>query len=396
MIAQHSHELRHSVLYDEIVTSLLEHHEIGVSEIIQIQLQALQRSPRLSSRQFQFDPMLHMGADQYAVFSVLSSSFDQLRNNSSHRLFFVTGSGGVGKSFMLSAVENNLNMRRLSYLKLAPTGIAAINIEGETIHSALSITTSNQGNKSTSFMRSVIQSEERQNELEKYSVLLIDEISMVSAELLNFISSIFSRIHKNGRPFGGVCVIAFGDLLQLPPVVGQTVFKSPLWRQLFPLFLTHSRRQEGQPELVQLLNEVRVGQISAKSWNISASIHQSYSIASSLYQSTFIISYRKAAQDLNRLVLSSIDSPCKVQYAIDREGATLLEVEQSSKSFKAFTNLPEEIDIRIGARVMFLDNSLIELGISNGSIGVIIEYNEEGQPKVAFPTMAGIEVHYAL
>lgn len=143
---------------------------------------------------------------------------------------------------MLSAVENNLNMRRLSYLKLAPTEIAAINIEGETIHSALSIMTSNQDNKSTSFMTSVFQSEERQNELEKYSVLLIDEISMMSAELLNFISSIFSRIHKNGRPFGDICVIAFADLLQLSPVVDQTIFKISLWRQLFPLFLTHSRR----------------------------------------------------------------------------------------------------------------------------------------------------------
>lgn len=45
---------------------------------------------------------------------------------------------------------------------------------------------------------------------------------------------------------------------------------------------------------------------------------------------------------------------------------------------------------------MFLDNSLIELGISNGSIGIIMEYNEEDQPKIAFPIMADIEIYYAL
>lgn len=78
MIAQHSHKLHHSILYDEIVTSLLEHHEIDVSEIIRIQLQVLQQSPHLSCQQFQFDLIFHMGTDQYAVFSVLSSSFDQL------------------------------------------------------------------------------------------------------------------------------------------------------------------------------------------------------------------------------------------------------------------------------------------------------------------------------
>lgn len=97
--------------------------------------------------------------------------------------------------------------------------------------------------------------------------------------------------------------------------------------------------------MIQLLNEVWIGQISAKSWNIFEEIHRSYSVISSLYISTFIVSYRKAAQDLNRLVLSSIASESKIQYAIDHEDATLLEVEQSSKSFKTFTNLSEEVDI---------------------------------------------------
>jgi DNA replication protein DnaC len=128
-------------LYDEIVISLLEHHETDISEIINIQLQHLHRAPRLSWQQFELDPMLHMRPDQYAAFSILSSSFEQLQNPNSHHLFFITGSAGVGKSFLLSAVEYNLKMCKLLYLKVAPTGIVAINIEGETIHSALSITT---------------------------------------------------------------------------------------------------------------------------------------------------------------------------------------------------------------------------------------------------------------
>lgn len=165
-IAHHSHELRYNALYDEIITSLLKHHEIDVSEIISIQLQCLHRAPQLSWQQFEFDPMLHIGPDQYAIFSILSSSFEQLRNANSHHLFFITESAGVGKSFLLSAVKYNLKMRGLLYLKVASTGIAAVNIEGEIIHSALSIMMSNYGNKSTSFMTSIFESEEWQNELQ--------------------------------------------------------------------------------------------------------------------------------------------------------------------------------------------------------------------------------------
>ena len=232
-----------------------------------------------------------MGSDQYTAFSVLSSTFADLQNYHGQKFFFVTGSAGVGKSYLLSAIQQTLDKRRISYLKLAPTGIAAVNIQGQTLHSALSMTTSNFGDKTTSHVTSIFKSEEKQRELRKHHVLLIDEVSMVSAELLAFLSSTFSRLHNNCQPFGGVCVIAFGDLLQLPPVVRQTIFKSTLWRLFFPLFLTKSRRQEGDTDFIQLLNEVRVGNISAKSWEMLSQIHQSYTLKSTLYRSTFIVSY---------------------------------------------------------------------------------------------------------
>ena len=135
----------------------------------------------------------------------------------------------VGKSFLLSAIQQILDQCHISYLKLAPTGITAVNIQGQTIHSALSMMTSNFDEKIMSYVTSIFQLEEKQEELKTCQVLLIDEISMILAELLVFISSTFSCLHNNGRLFGGVCVIAFGDLLQLPLVVGQTVFKCALW-----------------------------------------------------------------------------------------------------------------------------------------------------------------------
>src|SRR5436190_24378256 len=79
---------------------------------------------------------------------------------------------------------------------------------------------------------------------------------MVSSELLSFISVQFSRLHNNGRPFGGITVIA---LLQLPPVAGQPVYRSNIWNLFFPMFLTVSRRQQEDEIFNKLLNEVKLG-----------------------------------------------------------------------------------------------------------------------------------------
>jgi len=85
--------------------------------------------------------------------------------------------------------------------------------------------------------------------------------------------------------------------------------------------------------------------------------------------------------EMNRLVLDSIPSDLKVHYAVDHEGTQVLQLEQSYKTFKwSVTNLPEEVDLlRVIVRVMFLDNSLIELGILNGSTGVVMETAEIGK-----------------
>lgn len=260
------------------------------------------------------------------------------------------------------------------------------------MHSALVMMTSHLGTKSTSYMSTIFQSDEMQTEMKKHSVLLIDEISIVSAELLSFISRMFGHLHNNGRPFGNVCVIAFGDLLQLPPVVGQQVFKSSVWNLFFPIVLTQSRRQEGDAAFYKILNEIRVGRISTQSWRALHDRQLQYSPTHTLYSSTFIVLHQKKAQDLNDLVLNSLDSDPQIYICIDREESRVLDLQQSSHAFKSATNLPDQVDTRRGARIMFLENSLIALGISNGTTGVVNAISEKVNPIVIFPTPQGIEV----
>ena len=94
--------------------------------------------------------------------------------------------------------------------------------------------------------------------------------------------------------------------------------------------------------------------------------------------------------------MSQISSPPYVRHAIDRQGTEILTIKQSERTFKRETNLFEIVDIKQGVRVMFLDNSLITKGISNGSTGVVVGHSHDGNPNVAFLVDGGIKVHFVI
>ena len=400
-LGRHTRELSLTLLYDEIVTMIVETIDISINDIVACQLRNLRPSRLLHAvyQDDEYDPVLHMGQDQYEAYSMIMDAINHRRSVVNHRLFFITGSAGTGKSFVLSSIERTLQLRHIPFLKLAPTGIAAVNIGGQTIHSALSITTSGTGSKSTSFITSIHRSQEKMDELRKIEVLLLDEMSMVSSELLSFVSTQFSTLHNTGRPFGGIMVVAFGDLLQLPPVAGLPVYRSNLWSLFFPLFLTASRRQREDAAFVKLLDEVRVGKISDQSWALLERLHQQFTIANTVWQSTFIVARRDTAHTINDFIAQSLSLTPIICSAIDCEGDRVLNLSESAKSFKQYTNLPEEVNLCVGGRVMFLDNSLICNGISNGTTGVITEIIVDDpddprliHPIVVFPTENGAEV----
>src|ERR1043165_1958486 len=135
--------------------------------------------------------------------------------------YFITGSAGIGKSYIINLIINMLKRKRSNYSLLAPTGVAAQNIGGKMIHSELRITSTHGGFRTRAHI-----DKEFNTYLSKIDTLIIDEISMVSDQLLNFLSDIFASIHNNTLPFGGINVILAGDLAQLPPITGQPVFRA--------------------------------------------------------------------------------------------------------------------------------------------------------------------------
>lgn len=193
---------------------------------------------------------------------------------------FLSGGAGVGKSVLLKALYQALlkfyshrpgqNPDNCQVLVCAPTGKAAYNVGGLTAHSAFNIP-ADQGFKFKPLDMQQLCT--YQTKYRYLKVIFIDEISMVGKRMLNFINLRLQEITGSTKPFGGVSVIAFGDLFQLKPVMDSWVFATGynsggelemlgpnLWKDLFSFFeLTEIMRQKGDLSFAQLLNRLREG-----------------------------------------------------------------------------------------------------------------------------------------
>jgi len=218
--------LRYSEILDRLLSNLKNVVSENMSNILRNQLDFLKILPPIIPQ----DITYQLPPDQYYILSTLRCYLGR-RDAQKWPYFFITGSSGTGKSYMIHLIENSLKNNRLKYLLIAPTGVAEQNIGGSTIHSALRIVFSQTG-----FHTLALYDNEFKSKLKMIDTLIIDEISMTSSQLLEFISNMFAMIHNNTLAFGGINVIVAGDLAQLSPVTGSSVFKSSVWKLFYPFF----------------------------------------------------------------------------------------------------------------------------------------------------------------
>jgi len=291
---------------------------------------------------------------------------------------------------MIQQIVEFLKTKHIKYLLIAPTGVAAQNVGGKTIHSALHIK-----NTQTYFETLSHYNEQQENELRQIKALIIEEVSMVSSKLLSFISLLFAKIYKNSTPFGGIPTLLAGDLAQLPPVNGKQVFHAPEWREFFPLFLTTSHRQHEDKLFYDILQEVRVGNLSSQTINLINEKVLSYQNNISI-NTTHICGFCNDADSINNLIFEflptfkNISSGSLISIAVDYVNQIECEPKEYDKQFRHYTNLPSELTVKEGARVMFLTNKLFNENLCNGSIGVVTKLIDEDNIEVAFPIDTGI------
>jgi len=286
---------------------------------------------------------------------------------------FITGSAGTGKTYLLRQYIQYLQERRVYPTVVAPTGIAASHLKGQTIHSffALGIRDTIVDNRYVEFLlgKSYLKSR-----FKKLKILIIDEISMVSPEIFGSMDRILRAFKDNPEPFGGVQVVISGDFFQLPPVSIEPkekrfAWQSPIWRalELSSCYLEEKFRQDDD-RLIALLDEIRGGTISEEVHNLLSS--RWYKELDINFTPTRLYTHNVDVDRINLEELNSLDTKPYI-FKYTSKGS----IKNIEKIFKTSLIL-EELTLKRGAVVLFNKNNP-DRGYVNGTTGVVVGFDKD-------------------
>lgn len=294
---------------------------------------------------------------------------------------FLTGQAGSGKTFVLNKYIDYLKQRNVGVGVTASTGIAATHLGGMTIHSWSGLG-----------IRERLAGEELKKLLKRFylrkrflltEVLIIDEISMLHGYQLDLVNYLCQAFRQSLLPFGGLQVVMAGDFFQLPPVArGQNsaefVNKAKVWQamDIKTCYLSEQFRQ-GDSDYLKILNEIRANNVSEKSRaclvkRIDGNFKDDNE-ATKLYTHNFDV------DEINLRELDKINGPAK-SYTMRSDGRLAL-----AQALRAGCLAPEKLILKKGAKVMFVKNNF-ELGVVNGTVGLVVGFDEDGYPRVKIKT----------
>lgn len=292
---------------------------------------------------------------------------------------FLTGKAGTGKTTFLRRLKEESSKR---IVVVAPTGIAAINAEGVTIHSFFQLSFAPFIPEYRLKEQQYRFSKDKIRIIQSIDTLIIDEISMVRADLLDAVDSVLRRFRKNGLPFGGVQMVMIGDLGQLAPVA-----KDEEWQLLAryyqtPYFFSSLALQKTRYAIVELtkvyrqsdarfldlLNRVREGRADK---NVLAALNSRY------------IPGFKPAADEGYIRLTTHN--WQAQQINDRQLALLpgsaysYEAKLDGKFPEMLYPTEQTLTLKEGAQVMFVKNdSSADKAFYNGMLGTIVQIDDKG------------------
>jgi hypothetical protein len=309
---------------------------------------------------------------------------------------FLTGEPGSGKTHTVNAYVAYLRSRNIEPAITASTGIAATHIKGMTIHSWSGIGIKER--LSDYDLDKIASNERLAKRIMHTKVLIIDEVSMLSARVFEMVEAVCRSVRRSTKPFGGLQVVLVGDFFQLPPVVknkpqqrpefetdemlfedGQKpqapfAYTSPAWRVLNPVvcYLEEQHRQDDDTFL-EVLGAIRSG---------------SYERVHIAHIKTRMVESKKAPQGSVRLFPHNADvdrinneelkkiNGVERSFAMRSSGAAA-----AAESLKRGCLSPEHLVLRVGASVMFTKNNPSGSFV-NGTLGTVTGFTDAGVPIV--------------
>ncbi|MDO8999480.1 MAG: helix-turn-helix domain-containing protein [Bacteroidota bacterium] len=311
----------------------------------------------------------------------INKQFEHVLNfvNQTNQPIFLTGKAGTGKTTLLKYIKEN-TVKQIAVV--APTGVAAINAGGSTIHSffqfafapflpVMNLEGAADYSKTTvNFKYNSL----RLSILRKLELLVIDEISMVRADLLDQIDFVLRTTRKKTHlPFGGVQVMFIGDMHQLPPVVNHEewkllnqIYQSPYFFDSLviknnpPVYIELGKiYRQNEQAFIDILNKVRNNNLSLKDLETLNSHYRS-DLSNQFIQSNITLTtHNQKADEINQKLLNALPERT---YTFKSKVEGIF----NEKNFPA----EEVMTLKIGTRVMFLKNNA-EKNYYNGKIGIV-------------------------
>ena len=332
---------------------------------------------------------------------------------------FISGVGGTGKSFLIETIRTQVKEiwkedvgNDTTCAVAAPTGLAAYNVGGITVHRLFQLPIEHEGKTAGYWALSKVAQKVMRTNLRSLKLIIIDEVSMLSSLNLAYIHLRLEELFGgSGDWFGSVNMLFVGDILQLPPVNGSPVFSKltnkliatrmgcmtsvNIWKEsVIYDELTINERQKKDRCFVDILDEVRRGSVSQptlehlKQRVINGTIVDKYKeLCGSGHSPVCLFPTRKACHEFNMQMLSHLDSKKHKILCVDEIDETSSSLKWSKKAQKELdkvnkdsnltAGLEAELTIAVGARVMLRRNIDTKQGLVNGAIGTVTSVSSQ-------------------
>jgi ATP-dependent DNA helicase PIF1 len=284
---------------------------------------------------------------------------------------FVTGKAGTGKSTLIQWLCQKLE----GCAVVAPTAIAAVNVQGDTIHSFFGLPPSHVDPSDSFHPKDKVRLV-----LENIKFLVVDEVSMVLPNIVDVMSNILKSVRRNDLPFGGVPTIFIGDLLQLPPVVStqeEVVYFSHRYKthhffsadifkdqKIIPVHLTKVRRQSDE-EFINALNHIRMNNDYRE--HVALFNRRCFrDKPADTEPGIYLVPTNAAAKKINTQRLDRLPGDVRVYEAV---------ITGRLPANKWKLNVPDSLELKVGAKVIFLKNHKPQW--INGDLGEVVGLEDE-------------------
>jgi len=310
---------------------------------------------------------------------------------------FLTGPGGTGKTYLIGLIKETLPNVAVT----AMTGCAALLLGqgAKTIHSWAGIGLGTGGFEQ--MIGRIRMMKKAAVAWRNTRTLIIDEISMMTPDILELLDKVGKRLRNSSRPFGGLQVVFVGDFFQLPPVAKGVetafAFQSSIWNATIEKTVALDRifRQEDSA-FQKILDEARIGEISVKSL-ATLKLRCSLDYSGELIKPTILLARKADVELINKGSLDALPEEPRLYSAKTKNGKhPPSEVKKIVEKMDANNPYVPELVLKKGAQVMLIKNVDPENGLVNGSRGIVTDFTPQGKPVVHFKVGTEVTVDYEI